>query len=64
MINKDIIFDTDKKKEFNNVSLEQKDIENTKKINEFIKLLSSCNNCNKLENNLEKLLVNFKKNNI
>ena len=53
-----------KKKEFNNISLEKKDIEITKKINEFIKLISSCNNCNKLENNLEKFLVNCKKNNI
>ena len=63
MINKDIIFDTDKKKEFNNISLEKKDIEITKKINEFIKLISSYKNYNKVENNLE-LLGNCKKNNI
>ena len=47
-----------------NMLLEEKDIEIAKKITEFIELISSYNNNEKLKIDLEKLLINCKQHNI
>ena len=47
-----------------NMLLKEKDIEIAKKITEFIDLISSFNNNNKLKIDLEKLLINCKQHNI